>query len=312
MLASRLKGRQMQLGIGLPQDGALASPQNIVQIAQEAERLEYASVWVYEHLLRPTHPTRGVLGGEPEMQSEFYASTYDPLETLAYVAAKTHHIKLGTSVINALFHPPLILARRFATLDQLSGGRVIAGLGQGWMDEEFQAVNVPKKRRGAGMEEYVQVLRAIWGPDPVSFNGRFYTIPESQIGPKPVQSDGIPIIFGAFAPAALERAARIADGINPGNFPLPFLTQIIQNFHINATAAGRDLQRLQIIVRVVESKRPGPPRQPLIGSIQEISEDIIHLQELGVQHVIFDLNLNQTPILEQLRFLAQLRAAVPL
>ncbi len=302
----------MELGIGLPQSGKIASPQTIVQIAQEAERLGYDSLWTYEHLLRPTRPIPGVMGGEPEMQSELYGSTYDPLETLAYVAAKTERIKLGTSVINALFHPPLILARRFATLDHLSNGRAIAGLGQGWMEDEFKAVNVPMSRRGSGMEEYVQVLRAIWGPDPVSFNGRFYTLPEAEIGPKPVQPGGIPIILGAFASSALDRAARIADGITPGNFRWPLLEQIIRTFYATASEAGRDPSKLQVIVRVVAapSARQGGERQPLIGSIEEIRADIARVEELGATHVIFDLSLNETPIQQQLDFLTQLRTVV--
>lgn len=299
----------MELGIGLPQAGKIASPQTIVQIAQEAERLGYDSLWVYEHLLRPIHPIPGVMGGKAEMQSELYGSAYDPLETLAYVAAKTERIKLGTSVINALFHPPLILARRFATLDRLSNGRVIAGLGQGWMEDEFKAVNISMKRRGSGMEEYIQVLRAIWGPDPVSFNGRFYTIPEAEIGPKPVQAGGIPIILGSFAPAALARAARIADGINPGNSLWPLLEHTIRTFRASASEAGRDPEKLQVIIRVVTiaPERLGGQRQPLIGSIEEIRDDIARVDALGATHIIFDLSQDETPIQQQFHFLAQLR-----
>jgi alkanesulfonate monooxygenase SsuD/methylene tetrahydromethanopterin reductase-like flavin-dependent oxidoreductase (luciferase family) len=96
--------------------------------------------------------------------------TYEPLETLSYVAARTERIKLGTSVIDAPFHVPVVLARRFATLDRLSGGRVIAGLGQGWMEQEFITANVSPKRRGAGVEEFILAMRAAWGPNPVSFN----------------------------------------------------------------------------------------------------------------------------------------------
>jgi alkanesulfonate monooxygenase SsuD/methylene tetrahydromethanopterin reductase-like flavin-dependent oxidoreductase (luciferase family) len=116
---------------------------------------------------------------------ESYANVYDPLETLAYVAAKTERVKLGTSIIDALFHVPAILARRFATLDRLSGGRVIAGLGQGYSPEEFAAANVPMSRRGAGFEEFIEAMRAAWGPDPVYFSGRFYEIPEPRSTPSP-------------------------------------------------------------------------------------------------------------------------------
>ena len=119
----------MDFGIDLPTSGPFASTEAIVRVAQEAERLGYAAIWTYERLLYPLGDPVGA--GLPE----FYSSgTYEPLETLSYVAARTERIKLGTSIITAPFHVPVILARRFATLDQLSGGRAIAGLGQGWME----------------------------------------------------------------------------------------------------------------------------------------------------------------------------------
>jgi alkanesulfonate monooxygenase SsuD/methylene tetrahydromethanopterin reductase-like flavin-dependent oxidoreductase (luciferase family) len=114
------------------------------------------------------------------------------------VAAQTKRVKLGSSVLSGLFQNPVTLARRFATLDRLSGGRAIAGIGQGDFRDEFEVANVPLKRRGRGFEEFVLALRVVWGPDPVSFSGKFYTIPESRIGPKPVQSGGIPLLIGAF------------------------------------------------------------------------------------------------------------------
>jgi alkanesulfonate monooxygenase SsuD/methylene tetrahydromethanopterin reductase-like flavin-dependent oxidoreductase (luciferase family) len=114
---------------------------------------------------------------------------------LTFVAARTRKVKLGTSVMSALFQNPVTLARRFATLDRLSDGRAIAGIGQGDFRDEFEAANIPIKRRGRGFEEFVKAMRAVWGPDPVSFTGDFYNIPESRIGPKPVQSGGIPMYW---------------------------------------------------------------------------------------------------------------------
>jgi alkanesulfonate monooxygenase SsuD/methylene tetrahydromethanopterin reductase-like flavin-dependent oxidoreductase (luciferase family) len=101
-------------------------------------------------------------GGPPRPLPKAYRVTFEPLETLSYVAALTERIKLGTSVIDALFHPPVMLAR-FATLDQLSNGRVIAGVGQGRMPQEFETANVPQKRRGAGLDEVIAAMRAYWG-----------------------------------------------------------------------------------------------------------------------------------------------------
>ena len=153
----------MEIMMALPHTGKLASPETISRVAEEAERMGCATVWVLERLLRPT-------GGS---MPDHYATVYDPLETLSYVAAKTERVKLGTSIIDALFHVPATLARRFATLDRLSGGRVIAGLGQGYASEEFAAANVPMSRRGAGFEEFIRAMRAAWGADPVSFSRRF-------------------------------------------------------------------------------------------------------------------------------------------
>ena len=185
----------MELGIGLPTAGRHASPANIARVAREAEQLGYASVWTFERLLRPLAPV-SMSGGPARPVPSVYRLVYEPLETLAWVAAQTSRVRLGTSVVDGLLHPPVVLARRFATLDQFSGGRVVAGLGQGWMPQEFETANVPMKRMGAGIDEVVAAMRACWGPDPVSYDGRFYRIAESEVNPKPVQ-DRIPVLLGA-------------------------------------------------------------------------------------------------------------------
>jgi len=154
----------VQLGVGLPTGGEHAAPEAIVQVAEEAERAGLGSVWTYERLLRPAVPI--AMGGEggPVMDPpKGFANVYDPLEVLGHVAARTERIELGTSVLDALFHSPVVLARRIATLDRLSGGRLLAGVGQGWMSQEFEAAGVPMKRRGAGFEEHVRAMRACGG-----------------------------------------------------------------------------------------------------------------------------------------------------
>ena len=148
----------MELGISLPTSGALAAPANIAAVAKEAEQLGYAALWTYERLLRPIGEVDQ--GGQKVPMPEIYRTVFEPLETLSYVAALTGTIKLGTSIVNALMHPPVVLARRFATLDQLSGGRAIAGFGQGWLQEEFDTVGVPKQRMGAGFDEALEAIRA--------------------------------------------------------------------------------------------------------------------------------------------------------
>ena len=296
----------MDIGIALPQMGAETSPTLITQIAQEAERLDFASLWVGERLLRPRH---FVAYGHPSNpMPDYFKSIYDPLETLSYVAAKTERIKLGTSVINALFHVPVVLARRFATLDQFSQGRVIAGLGQGWLKEEFETANIPFQRRGNGFEDYVGALRATWGPDPVQYEGRYYRIVESDVGPKPFQPQGPPLLFGAATVASLERAARIADGINPVARSWSSLEQIAHEFLEMAQHGGRDPHAMQIIARAnsIISKHPLPEsRSPFSGSLEQIHEDIQRLASMSTWHVFFDLVA--MPVQEQLGVLEKLR-----
>ena len=220
---------------------------------------------------------------------------------------------LGTSVLSALFQNPVTLARRFATLDRLSGGSAIAGLGQGDFRDEFQAANIPIKRRGRGFEEFVKAMRAVWGPDPVSFTGDFYNIPESRIGPKPIQSGGIPVLLGAFAPASLERAARIADGIMPAagrSTTIEKLSQTINSFRDMVRRAGRNPEEIRWILRVhnpLSEEKGTEPRALLGGTSQQAAEDLPRLEELGIDDVFYDMNHPaQVPIDTQLVLLRRL------
>ena len=130
----------VKLGVHLPMAGAGASPEGIAAVAEEAERIGLDSVWSWDRLLRPTVPiAMGGPGGPVVEAPEEFGSVYDPIEVLSYVAARTSRVTLGTSVLDTLFQGPVVLARRLATLDRLSGGRLVAGLGQGWMEQEFQA-----------------------------------------------------------------------------------------------------------------------------------------------------------------------------
>jgi probable F420-dependent oxidoreductase len=204
----------VQLGVSLPTSGSQATPQAMARVAQDAERAGLASVWTFERLLRPTRPiAMGGPGGPVMDPPEMFGTVYDPVEVLAYVAATTDRITLGTSVLDGLFQPPVVLARRLATLDRLCDGRLLAGVGQGWMAEEFEAAGVPMSRRGAGFEEHLRAMQAIWGPDPVTFDGRYHRVPRSEIGPKPVRPGGPALLVGGGAPAALERAGRLGAGL---------------------------------------------------------------------------------------------------
>jgi alkanesulfonate monooxygenase SsuD/methylene tetrahydromethanopterin reductase-like flavin-dependent oxidoreductase (luciferase family) len=204
-----------RIGVSLPHFGPYAGPDAIVTVAQAADRFGFHAVSVSERLLMPVRPDWTNDADLPE------SHVWEPLELLTWAAAHTERIRLSTGVVNAIFQPPVVLARRLATLDQLSRGRLDAGFGQGGggspetsylIPEEFAAVDVPIGRRGAGFVEHVAAMRACWGPDPVEFDGDHYRIPRSFVGPKPYAGT-IPVFFGALVRPTIERAARLADGV---------------------------------------------------------------------------------------------------
>jgi probable F420-dependent oxidoreductase len=299
----------MELGVHLPAAGSNASPEAISRVAEGAERIGLAAVWTFERWLRPAEPI--MLGVGPMPLPEFNAIVYDPLETLSYVAAKTSRIRLGTSVLDTLFHPPVVLARRLATLDRLSGGRLLVGLGQGWMAQEFVAAGVPTARRGAGFQEHIEAMRAVWGPDPVRFEGRFYQIPEAQTGPKPLTAGGPPLLAGAAAPATVERAARLGLGLTWVMFSWDMLRSTVETFRRAAEAAGRDPGSLPVVVQVNGPVTPKPldQRAPLTGSVEQVAGDLAEASSLGADHVFWQMPDVQPD--EQLHALEQLLAQNP-
>lgn len=284
----------MEFGLALPTAGRYASAEAIELVAEEAERIGLASLWTFERLLSPTEPV--AIGDQEFPMPETYHTVYSPLEVLAFTAAKTSRIRLGTSIISALLHNPVALGRSLATLDRLSNGRLVAGLGQGWMREEFRVAGTSPDRIGAGFAEFIAAMRAVWGPDPVSFEGRFYTIPSSTINPKPVQHGGPTIIVGASAPAAIRRAARLGWGLNPVLTSWDALEASITVFREAERQAGHEPGRLPIVVRVNNSltDKPLDQPEPLAGSVEQVAEELPRLAALGVGEVFWSMDYNPT------------------
>jgi len=287
----------MKVGILLPQTGDLATSENILYIGKEAEKEGFDSVWVFERLLWPVKP-QTPYGGVPNLPIPVeYQSVLDPLETLTYLAGNTQRISLGTSIIDILFHNPVILARRFATLDVLSGGRVIAGLGLGWSKDEYDASGIPFSHKGARADEYMQVLKRIWTDDVVEFRGQFYNIPASKIGPKPVQKPHPPILLGAYSPKAFPRIVNYADGWIPiaGSVPLEQQEQAINGLREAARKANKDRSNIRIFVLSYpnvldsssQSSSSNQPRSPMSGTIDQIGSDIDRFKAMGAEHIIF-------------------------
>lgn len=278
----------MKLGFALPVSGAWSSAASVRLVAQRAEELGYESLWTFQRLL---HPAEGDWGA-------MYHSVLDPLITLAHAAALTERVRLGVAVLNAPFVPPILLAKQLTTLDILSDGRLDVGLGMGWADEEFAAVGIRREERVARTLETVDCLKAVWGPDPVRFDGEHVHVPESLVQPKPVQQPHPPLLMGGSVPAALRRVGRVADGwITASRQDLRRVEEDIDTVRAAAVKAGRDAGALRFIVRgVVRLDAPvtgrDGQRRMLTGSVDEVRGDLAVLEARGVTELFVDPNFD--------------------
>jgi len=302
----------MKIGLRLPQTGEHnATKERIIHFSKEAENAGCIdSLWVLERLIWPINPQTPYPGTNDGKFPADWQYIFEPLEILTYVAASTENIALGTSVIDMLFQNPVLLARRFATLDVLSKGRAIAGLGIGWSEDEYQASNIPFNARGKRANEYVKILKKIWTNDVVEFKGEYYNIPASKIGPKPIQKPHIPIYLGGYSQGTFARIAKYANGwicvIRNNLDQVKSHIDKIRNECYKAKRQDKDIQIAAILYpNVMDSRyipnnktnnnRESTYRQELLsGSIDKVGKDLQEIKKIGVDHAI--LNFNRSAI----------------
>jgi probable F420-dependent oxidoreductase len=285
----------MQLGLSLPQIGDLGTPEDVARVATRAEAVGFDSLWVMDRLMAPRNP-RDPYPGTPDLGwPEAFRSCLDPLETLTFAAALTDRVALGTSVLNVPWYRPLTLARRLATLDVLSRGRLRMGVGLGWSQDEFAALGVPMAQLGRRLDDHLDALEAIWSHDGDGFDGDGYRIAPAAIGPRPVLGPRPPLYLGAFTDAGLQRIARRADGWLTVFLPAEVVTAMFGRVRELTAAAGRDPDAMRLVVRAnptILPSRTAPGPTPFVGTVDQVADELVTWAELGVDELHVDLQFS--------------------
>jgi probable F420-dependent oxidoreductase len=293
----------MQFGFNLPMSGPLASPDILTRLAVAGEATGYDYACVSDHVIEPTDiHARYPYTESGEFPQGSRGARHEQLTALTYLAAKTSKLKFLTSVMVVPHRPAVLTAKMLSTIDVLSSGRLIVGIGAGWLKEEFEALGAPPfEARGTVTDEYMLACRELWTKDAPRFDGRFVKFADVVFAPKPVQKPCPPIWVGGESGPALRRAARLGDGwypigVNPQH-PLNTLGRYraaIERLRKLTQDAGRDPKSVALTYRVqrfgaqVPAKADNGERTLFSGSNAELIEDVRALRALGVAALDFN------------------------
>ena len=233
----------MKVGIAFANILNFGTPDGSIQFAQAAEKAGVESLWTVEHVIYPSsYDSKYPYDPSGQMAMAPDTDLTDPLIWLTWLAANTSSIRLGTGIMILPERNPLVLAKQVGTLDSFSGGRFELGIGVGRLKEEFEALGVPWERRGARTDEYVAVMRELWGGNEVSFDGEFVSFDRVSSNPKPLNGS-VPITIGGHSDAAARRAGRIGNGFFPGKGDLEHMLGLVRE---SAEKHGRDANEIEV------------------------------------------------------------------
>jgi probable F420-dependent oxidoreductase len=266
--------RSMDYGLALPNFPEGASREGMEAGAELAERLGWSTVWTTDHIL------------VPKADAGDYGRIYEAILSLAWVGARYSKVRLGSSVVVIPQRNAVLVAKELATLDDLTGGRVIAGIGGGWNQHEYRNLGVADRFhvRGAYIEETVALWRHLWSGSTEPFRGRFHQFDDFAFGPLPPQGDRLKIVIGGRVTAALERVGRIADGYHSSSTGPPQYADRVPILRAAAEAAGRPMPWLTARVRVVTGE-PTDKAYAIRGTPDQMADEVRAFAALGVEHL---------------------------
>jgi probable F420-dependent oxidoreductase len=298
----------MQIGFNLPVSGPMATAATMADVARLGEQLGFDYLTLTDHVALPDTSTPGYPYSET---GAFYSPDpghrMEQLTTTAWIAAKTETIRLVLAVMVVPHRPAVLAAKQLATIDVLSGGRLVIGIGAGWLKPELESVGTtPFAERGKVTDEFLDAFKVIWTQERPVFHGRYTHIEDLLVDPKPVQKPHPPIWVGGESAPSMRRAARIGDawypiGTNQANMldTLPRLEAGIARLRKLTADAGRDPGAVGVVYRVKRFAYPAPPasdghRRLFTGTIADTIADIKALKALGVTAIDFDFEGRET------------------
>lgn len=293
----------MHIGCHLPTQGPVATREALLTFCHKAEEHHIDSLWVSDHVVFPKVNTGGYPGRFPYTPETPYL---EPVAVLAAVAMCTEHARIGASVFILGHRNPLVMAKMLTTIDTLSNGRLICGVGVGWWAEEFAALGIPFHTRGRQANEMLRIFKELWTTDNPQFEGEFYRFSNIGFAPKPIQKPHPPLWVGGSSPGAFRRIVTLGDGWH-ATFQTPEqLRHSLERLRQTAEEAGRPFDELALSLRL-----PLPPEAEQ-GPRQAIIDEYCTYKALGLTHLVVDFRRdNLAHMLEILDCMAtEIRPAV--
>jgi len=269
----------VRYGVAIPHANAFATPDALRSMARAVEDLGFDSLWVSDHIIVPEGS-----GYIPEFMDE-------PLATLAFIAAETRHVTIGTSVLIVPYRDPVFTAKFLSTVDYLSNGRLVVGVGAGWLEEEFTALGVPFEERGPRTDEYLRVYRNLWETETSSFEGKWKSYSNMRMFPKGGASrrGTIPIWVGGNGDPSVRRAAELGDGWHPINIGPQEFGEAVQRYREACERFGREPGPICLRHMPGGRTRPGGGAWPLSGTAEEQAADVRAYAEAGLDELMLSL-----------------------
>ncbi len=280
---------KMEFGVALPHLGHIATRESMQRFCTEVEAMGFASGWASDHVCLPSeYISKYPYSDDGSFPAPPKTGWLDPIGTLLFAAAQTESLRLGFSVLILPYRPPVATAKQLATIDVLSEGRLILGVGVGWMREEAEVLGMPWDRRGKRSDEQLEVFEALFTqPDP-SYDGEFYSFGEVGFEPKPIQNP-VPVWVGGNTTAALKRTVRYGHGFHAAFEPLAQVSGQWAEIAQLCSEAGRDRSELTLSLRYyLDPASAMKPEVSVAGSAEQMIDMVGRAAEAGVTHLVLD------------------------